>query len=240
MSWRPGISATGYTVEARIPFCVLSGLPFPPKRFGFDIAIRDRRHAAVDPAAVSWSGAPAPSRHSPRQWGSLVLRQALVPVKLAFGMLVVLIVLIVCATVVVQIYTKHAEARYRAEERAAYSPLVRSLLDCIDSRCGEPGLSLVQAAGAVGAPPDELERACVSETGAPFDTLLLRRRVRKAKHLLTSTGMTVDDVSHACGFAVPAEFSRAFLKMTSAQPSDYRRARAGDGLDEDEEGEADD
>lgn len=54
---------------------------------------------------------------------------------------------------------------------------------------------------------------------------LLEIRIKKAAELLSSTNMSVSDISTACGFSNASYFTRAFKKRTLSTPSEYRKER---------------
>lgn len=56
----------------------------------------------------------------------------------------------------------------------------------------------------------------------PPKRYLLLLRVEKAKDMLVSSGLSVNDIAAACGFTDPFYFSRVFKSITGVAPSDYR------------------
>ena len=55
-----------------------------------------------------------------------------------------------------------------------------------------------------------------------FSAWLNEFRVEKAKEQLTATGLSVREVSLACGYADANYFARVFKRVTGMTPSEYR------------------
>ncbi len=52
---------------------------------------------------------------------------------------------------------------------------------------------------------------------------LLDYRLRAAKHMLSGTGLSVEEISEKCGFNSVSHFSRAFRKKIKMSPSEFRK-----------------
>lgn len=61
---------------------------------------------------------------------------------------------------------------------------------------------------------------------SPFN-YIMNRRLSQARHLLSSTSMTIKQVAEAVGYDNPLYFSRIFSGQMSMSPSDYRKTFAG-------------
>lgn len=53
---------------------------------------------------------------------------------------------------------------------------------------------------------------------------LCQRRIHEARHLLTTTDHSQDDIAGLCGFSSSSYFSQAFKRVAGLNPSEYRRA----------------
>jgi len=60
---------------------------------------------------------------------------------------------------------------------------------------------------------------------------LIRRRLRAAREMLTTSGHPIAVVAQDCGFGDPAHFSRAFRQAVGMTPSAYRQRNAEPGRD---------
>lgn len=63
-----------------------------------------------------------------------------------------------------------------------------------------------------------------SSTGLSFSELLTNIRIQKAKNLLLSTPMKINDISDHLGYSNPETFIRVFKKNTGTTPSAYRKS----------------
>lgn len=96
---------------------------------------------------------------------------------------------------------------------------VRRQLICQDGRY--PDLSTV--ARQLCLSERTLKRR-LQEQGLTFQSLLDAARENDSKRLLERSGLSVDQVAEAVGYADPANFTRAFRKWTGQSPRDYRQS----------------
>jgi len=59
-------------------------------------------------------------------------------------------------------------------------------------------------------------------TGLGFNEYLNNVRIKEAKKLLSTTKMSITNVSYAVGYKSPTNFGRVFLKITGISPKQYR------------------
>lgn len=103
-------------------------------------------------------------------------------------------------------------ARLAGMDRAA--PLdarVRRMIDHALSHMDRP-VSLSAAAKVAGLSPSRARHLFVEQTGLPFRTYLLWRRITKAVGLF-SGGRSLTEAAHEAGFSDSAHFSRTFRRM---------------------------
>ncbi len=88
-----------------------------------------------------------------------------------------------------------------------------------------PGVSLTVAdlATMAGCTPAVLDRLVRRVFGLTPRQLVLRARVDRAAHLLSSTTTPLADVAAAAGFYDQAAFTRTFARLTGETPSSFRR-----------------
>lgn len=60
-------------------------------------------------------------------------------------------------------------------------------------------------------------------TGKSAKEYMLQLRIKKAKNLLTSSGMSITEICYTCGFSDPNYFTRIFKKKTGSSPSFFRK-----------------
>lgn len=90
--------------------------------------------------------------------------------------------------------------------------------------------TLAELAAACGLSQGHFSRAFRQSFGLPPHRWLLRERVRRAAHLLTTTAQPIDEIAVACGFVDQSHLSRVFRKMMNMPPAAWRRARMADEL----------
>lgn len=71
--------------------------------------------------------------------------------------------------------------------------------------------------------PRNFARAFRRETGVTPAAYVEAQRVEAARHLLETTTRNVADVAAACGFTRPETMHRAFRRVLSIAPAQYRR-----------------
>lgn len=74
-----------------------------------------------------------------------------------------------------------------------------------------------------------VSRSCLCQafrelTGVTFCDYVRRVRVHRARMLLVSTGLSIDDVADRCGFGSPTYFATVFRREMGISPSQFRHA----------------
>ncbi|MFI2296886.1 MULTISPECIES: helix-turn-helix domain-containing protein [unclassified Isoptericola] len=108
----------------------------------------------------------------------------------------------------------------------AMARLVAAVERHLDASPGDP-LSVADLARLSGSTPAVLDRRVRKVFGLSPRQLVLRTRVDRAAHLLTSTTTPLAEVAAAAGFYDQPSFTRTFARLTGETPSSFRRrARA--------------
>jgi len=102
---------------------------------------------------------------------------------------------------------------------------IRHAVEYIEQHYGE-ALSLAAVARAAGMANARFSRLFKSSEGIPFDEYVRGRRMDRAKHLLSSTGLPVARIAEMSGWGSVQYFCRAFRKATGKTPGSYRRLGA--------------
>ncbi|MCW2524441.1 MAG: DNA-3-methyladenine glycosylase 2 family protein [Frankiales bacterium] len=97
---------------------------------------------------------------------------------------------------------------------------VRLIADGVVDSAGVPGL-----ARRLGYSERQLNRALISEMGAPPLALARAQRAQTARTLLERTAMPVGDVAFAAGFSSIRQFNETILQVYASTPSTLRAAR---------------
>ncbi|WP_166849981.1 AraC family transcriptional regulator [Isoptericola sp. BMS4] len=89
----------------------------------------------------------------------------------------------------------------------------------------DPGgaLTVAELAAMAGSTPAVLDRRVRKVFGLSPRQLVLRARVDRAAHLLTSTATPLAQVATAAGFYDQPSFTRTFARLTGETPSSFRR-----------------
>lgn len=100
---------------------------------------------------------------------------------------------------------------------------VREAMKLIEANIEEP-MSVPEICRNLNVSQRTLERLFLRDTGCTVVQFAKVLRLQQARVLLTSTRMSVREVSVACGFNSLSYFSQSFSSMFAKRPSDYRKA----------------
>jgi transcriptional regulator GlxA family with amidase domain len=93
----------------------------------------------------------------------------------------------------------------------------------------EEPLSMAEIARLVGLSPRQLQRMFKHYTQTSPIRYYLQLRLRRARELLSQSGMSVMSVTVACGFRSAAHFSKSYREQFGCSPSRERRAEGVPG-----------
>jgi CheY-like chemotaxis protein/AraC-like DNA-binding protein len=96
------------------------------------------------------------------------------------------------------------------------------LMDFVAKSYRQP-LRAQDLARAVGRSVHHLGHIAHERLGVSLMEYLTRFRLEVARHLLTATRLTIDEVAGEAGFSSASHLSRAFLAHSGYRPGDYRR-----------------
>lgn len=102
-------------------------------------------------------------------------------------------------------------------------PQVRAAIRLMEANLAEP-MSVPRLAKSIGTSQRQLERMFCRYMGCSAVRFNLLLRLQNARVLLTSTRLSVRDVSAACGFNTLSYFSHVFSRSFGKRPSEYRQA----------------
>lgn len=84
-------------------------------------------------------------------------------------------------------------------------------------------LDLAQLAELVNLSPTYLSRLLREEFGEPFSQIYAKLKIHWAEELLTSTDLSVAEISDSLGYLEPSYFIRSFKKITGTTPLKWRQ-----------------
>ena len=88
-------------------------------------------------------------------------------------------------------------------------------------------ISLDDVSKEVNVSPYYFSKLFKEEEGENFIEYLTRIRMEKARELLAKPGMSIKEISMACGYSDPNYFSRLFKKQMDQTPREYREQKTG-------------
>ena len=106
---------------------------------------------------------------------------------------------------------------------ARLSPLIRRARFFIIEHYMVRGLTLEFVSNSLNVNPIHLSRTLKNELGVTFSQLLTDIRMKKAVELLSSTDMSILDISEQLGYDTQHYFSTVFKKAIGVSPNQYRR-----------------
>lgn len=99
---------------------------------------------------------------------------------------------------------------------------LRRVIDYVDAHLTNH-IMLEDLTAIAGGSLFHFNRAFKNTTGEPPYRYVLRRRVERAKHLLTTTDISIDDVAIASGFTSSIHLSRTVSRLLGTTPTRLRR-----------------
>jgi AraC-like DNA-binding protein len=112
------------------------------------------------------------------------------------------------------------DARHARGGHAAASPPIRAALAWLDEHLGEP-VAFDALACLSGLSPTHFRRRFAREVGEAPAAYLARRRIERAKELL-SAGATVTKAAFALGFPSTQYFATVFKRFAGTTPKEHR------------------
>ncbi|KQX68527.1 response regulator transcription factor [Paenibacillus sp. Root444D2] len=117
----------------------------------------------------------------------------------------------------------YQQARTSLYKEAHLSPFVRLAKDYIAQRYSDPEITLEMIANEMKVSPVYLGRIFKQELGIPFVNMLTHTRIKHAIHYLSTTDMTIIEISEKVGYDSQHYFSTAFKKVVGIAPNQYRK-----------------
>ena len=122
------------------------------------------------------------------------------------------------------------EFRLEKEEQS-HADRRRQIVEYIRDGASEPDMCVQKVAEEFGMSERYLYDIVRGECGMSFSEYLTQTRMQKAKELLYTSTMTVNEISAACGYDVPSTFYRVFKKFYGVSPKQYVENKNESGED---------
>lgn len=100
---------------------------------------------------------------------------------------------------------------------------IRVACDYIEEELHSPSLGLQSISEKVGLTGTYFSQLFKAEMGVGVNVYIVDKRIGRAKFLLESTPLKLEDIARQTGFMSASYFSRAFKKYTGITPSQYRK-----------------
>ncbi|QUI24161.1 helix-turn-helix domain-containing protein [Vallitalea pronyensis] len=101
--------------------------------------------------------------------------------------------------------------------------LVNKVMAIISQEYKNKNLSLAYIADAIDLTPNYLGRQYKNITSKTISNVIMETRIKKAEELLTSTHMSIAQISEQTGFTNDGYFYKVYKKVNGITPSEYRR-----------------
>lgn len=233
MLWRSAVTSEGYTIEAAIPFYALSDLGYPLLVSGFDVTITAQDHNSSEHTFLSWSNASEFTAYNPSEWGSIVLHQPFLPLKITIIIAAFFFGSALLVTISIQIRhfcQNNQQANLAAKPESTH---LRVIHDAVIRALAEPTLKLDHVAASTSLRSDHITTILKKELDSTFAQYLSFQRVSIAKQLLHSNDLTLESIALQCGFASLEAFIKQFRAFSQCDPLQYRANLANEENDSD-------
>lgn len=105
-------------------------------------------------------------------------------------------------------------------------PYIRQAKAILTKQFDRP-ITIPQLAKKVGINEAKLKKGFKDVYGQSIHDCLLQLRIERAKHLLTTTDITVTDISYYVGYSQINHFITLFKKEVGAPPAEWREQMKG-------------
>lgn len=109
------------------------------------------------------------------------------------------------------------------QEEKTYSAQVREALQFVDSHLGE-AITMREVAEHIHTNASYFSVLFKEQTGLTFSDYLTRRRIQRAKELLTNTQLSIADIAEQVGYQTAKYFVKVFRSHENLSPSQYRQS----------------
>ena len=116
-----------------------------------------------------------------------------------------------------------AAAAADGPDDAAESPFIARFKAVVEAHLTDSDLSVETIGAELSMSRVQLYRKLKALTGQSPVELLRRARLARARHLLTTTDLTVSEVAYQSGFSAPSYFTKCFKEEYGQLPGDIRQ-----------------
>jgi AraC family transcriptional regulator len=102
------------------------------------------------------------------------------------------------------------------------TPALALVLDYVEANHDRP-TALADLAAVAGLSVFHFARVFKQSAGESPHVFVLRRRIERAKRLLSQSRLPLREIAPACGFSSQSHLTARFRKLTGVTPRGYRR-----------------
>lgn len=110
-----------------------------------------------------------------------------------------------------------------SQQKKGGSLICRRALETINQHYMDETLSLVSLSTMLGISPNHLSACIKKYAGESFINVLIQKRMEKAKELLLSSALKIQEIAARCGYTDQHYFSYCFKKYCGVSPNTLRR-----------------
>ncbi|MGD9201803.1 MAG: sugar-binding protein [Chitinispirillia bacterium] len=237
MEWRSQIREFGYTIETRIPFCVLSALEFPSKYIGFDVSVVNSNGSSGVQEITSWSGINPAERYNSEGWGTIILSPLMKPLQYTLIAALIVVFGLILFMVLISLLRKHKEMLHEKMARKDISPIVKQAINIIEQRLSEDRLSVDDIARQCNIAVSDLEKHFSADMDSTCKKIIVFSRIKKAKKYLLDTEWDAEIIAEKVGYKDVELFRSDFRSIAGIDVETWKDNRLYDEIDEESDEE---
>lgn len=197
--WKRNVQSWGYTIEARIPFAILTSLSFPSPYGGFDAVLHDYTDSSKSDFYI-WSNNTPFARYTPSEWGRIHFQQDYTPFKIFLFILLLFLIILLFGLIWHHVF--HRVKQHSEEEKLIKprSPAMQSIHESIEKHWKESDFTIKQVSAHCNIKENKIIQVLKEESNQTFDAYLLHFRVRAIKNFW-ETKSNLDKIVIQNGFS---------------------------------------
>jgi AraC-like DNA-binding protein len=235
--WKASIDSGGYTVEAAIPFSILSSFDFPLPKFGFDVSVMDADGETE--SFYSWAGSGRFARYSPSVWGTARMKQAVPALRFVLFFALFISGFAIIGFVAYLFFSHRQEGKELKAETDNASPVTEAAIEEIDKQLSNANLKIGDISKAINKSAGEIAAALTADLGCTFERQLEYKRVKRSQKLMRVPELSIEEIAARCGFADADAYRKSYIAQMRVAPEVSREAML-ERVREDLEAESDD
>lgn len=110
----------------------------------------------------------------------------------------------------------------KLNQKTDASSSIQSIIEYINNHYCDYNLSVSYLADYFDLSISNFSHQFKSATGINVSTYINSLRIQQAKHLLSTTSLTISDIAVSIGYTQPSSFIRRFKQFTSTTPGEFR------------------